>query len=172
MKRSSLAILAVAVLAACSDAPTSSTVATTAGPKLAATAFTHNAQVPFTVPAFVPCANGGVGEFVLLEGDLNILVHLTISDAGTVSMETHAQPMGISGTGLVTGDKYQGTGVSLAHVSIGPGGLPFEDTLIENFRVIGQGPDNNLLVHQTLHITVNENGDVTAEVTNISVECR
>lgn len=172
MKRSSLAMLAVAVLAACSDAPTSSPPATAAGPRLAATTFTSNAQVPFAIPAFVPCANGGVGEFVLLEGDLNLLVHLTTSDAGTVSMETHAQPMGISGTGLVTGDKYQGTGASLAHVSTGAGGLPIEDTLIESFRVIGQGPDNNFLVHQTVHVTVNENGDVTADVTNGSVECR
>ena len=48
----------------------------------------------------------------------------------------------------------------------------FTDTFINNFRMIGQGPDNNLLVHQTIHVTITPTGEVTSEVENTSVECR
>ena len=47
-----------------------------------------------------------------------------------------------------------------------------QDTFINNFRIIGQGPGNNYLVHQTVHLTVNANGVVTASVSNSSVECK
>jgi hypothetical protein len=47
-----------------------------------------------------------------------------------------------------------------------------EFTFINNFRLIGQGPDNNLQVHQTIHTTINANGTVTSVVNNTSVECQ
>ena len=43
---------------------------------------------------------------------------------------------------------------------------------MNNFRIIGQGPGNNFLVHETFHVTINANGVVTATVDNFSVECK
>ncbi|MBI4420235.1 MAG: hypothetical protein HY560_05360, partial [Gemmatimonadetes bacterium] len=48
----------------------------------------------------------------------------------------------------------------------------FNTTYVNNFRIIGEGSGNNLLVHATSHITVNANGELTAVVDNFSVECR
>jgi hypothetical protein len=47
-----------------------------------------------------------------------------------------------------------------------------EFTFINNFRIIGQRDGNNLLVHQTVHVTVNANGDVTTIVDNQSIDCQ
>jgi hypothetical protein len=50
--------------------------------------------------------------------------------------------------------------------------LPYTFTYINNFRMIGQGPGNNFLVHTTNHVTINANGEATATVDNTSTECK
>lgn len=141
--------------------------ATAAG--AAATTVTTNEQVPVTVFAFVPCANDGAGELVVLTGTLHVLTHVTIDDQGGLHVRQHFQPQGISGAGLTTGDTYRGTGVTQTEFNATAG---TEQTSINNFRIIGQGPENNLLVHSTFHVTVTPNGDVTTVADNASVECR
>jgi hypothetical protein len=126
---------------------------------------------PFSV--FVPCANGGAGEFVFSSDlTLHVLVSLTTDAAGGFHIASHLQPMGGNGVGVVTGDKYQATGGSRDGRSFNSGGLPFVETFVDNFRWIGPGPGNNLFVHATYHVTTNENDVSTAFVDNTSVECR
>jgi hypothetical protein len=134
-----------------------------------ATTVTTNEQVPVTVFAFVPCANDGAGELVVLTGTLHVLTHVTTDAQGGLHVKQHFQPQGISGTGLTTGDTYHGTGVTQTAFNATAG---TEQTSINNFRIIGQGPDNNYLVHATFHVTVTPSGDVTTIVDNFSVECR
>ena len=136
-----------------------------------ATTTTTNEFVPFAQLAFVPCANGGAGELVLIEGTLHIQSHTTINK-NRVSLKIHFQPQGATGTGLTTGDTYHATGVTQEHDSLPITGGAANFTFINNFRVIGPGPDNNLLVKQTVHVTVNANGEVTSEVDNTSAECQ
>jgi hypothetical protein len=71
--------------------------------------------------------------------------------------------------GQVTGDKYQGTGVTQDEFNATVGA---EETFINNFRIIGQGNGNNFLIHQTFHITINADGTMTAFVNMLSVDCR
>ena len=147
-------------------------LATLAGAAVAraeATTVTTNEQIPFSLIAFVPCANGGAGEDVLVTGTLHVLSHVTIDAKGGIHVKQHFQPQGATGVGLTTGDTYHATGVTQEHFNATGG---FTDTFINTFRIIGQGPGNNLLVHQTIHVTVTPNGDVTSEVVNTSVECR
>ena len=125
-----------------------------------------NAKVPFATAVFIPC----VPEFVVLTGELHILIAQEVDSDGGLHVKTHFQPQGISGVGSVTGDKYQGTGVTQEHINI-HSSPAFEDTFVNNFRIIGQGPGNNLLVHTTFHVTVDANGVVTANVLNTSVDC-
>jgi hypothetical protein len=127
-----------------------------------------NESFPIAITVFVPCADGGAGELVVLEGDLHVLLTIT-ENANHLSVKSHSQPQGISGIGLSTGDKYQGTGVTQDHFTIGLGET---FTFVNNFRIIGQGPGNNFLVHETFHVTINANGVVTAVVDNFSVECK
>jgi hypothetical protein len=123
----------------------------------------------FTV--FVPCAAGGAGEWVVFNGDLHVLLEETDNAAGGIQVKSHFQPQGLTGTGLTTGAKYQATGVTQDEFNVGPGGLPYTETFVNNFRMIGQGPGNNYMVHETFHITINANGTVTAYVDNFSITC-
>ena len=169
MKR--IALLAAAfALAACADAPTGSEPIGIR-PSLAATTSTTNEIVPFSDVVFVACANGGAGEDVALSGTLHILEHLT-ENGNNFSLKLHAQPQGVSGEGLTTGDKYQATGVTQERIGGSFQNGSFEDTFINNFRIIGQGPGNNFLIHQTIHVTVNANGVVTSEVENSTADCK
>ena len=134
-----------------------------------ATTVTDNFIEPIDLFVFVPCARGGAGEFVELTGTLHILFVTTIDDKGGVHTKFHFQPQGISGTGFITGDKYQGTGVTQGSFN---GRVGFETTFVNNFKIIGQGPGNNFLIHENFHVTVDKNGEVTASVDNFSVKCK
>ena len=131
---------------------------------------TTNDFVPFAQVVFVPCANGGAGEVVLISGTLHIQQHITIND-NRANVKIHFQPQGATGVGLTTGDTYNAVGVTQEQDSIPITNGAFEFTFINNFRIIGPGPDNNLQVHQTVHTTVNANGDVTSTVDNTSIDC-
>lgn len=134
---------------------------------------TTNLSIPIALAVFIPCANGGVGESVLLAGELHVLFTTTISSSGRVTIREHFQPQGISGVGETIGDRYQATGVTKQKVTFdGITGFPFNTTFVNNFRIIGQGPENNYLVHENIHVTINANGDLTAEVDNLTIECK
>ena len=144
-------------------------LATLAAPVQAAVQVNDSTEIILLV--FVPCADGGAGELVELTGPLHTLITLTIN-GNHVSGFTHFQPQGLSGTGQTTGDKYQATGVTQDHFSGSFTNGQFNETFVNNFRIIGQGPGNNFLVHENVHITVNANGVVTVLHDNFSIECR
>ena len=131
---------------------------------------TTNDFVPFAQLVAVPCANGGAGELVLVEGILHIQQHITINN-NRATVKTHVQPQGADGVGQTTGDSYQGVGVTQEVDTIALTGGASEFTFINNFRLIGQKAGNNLQEHQTIHVTINANGDVTNTVDNTIVDC-
>jgi hypothetical protein len=135
----------------------------------AASTVTTSQSFPINVFVFVSCANGGAGEDVVLSGTLHDLFHTTSDGAGGFHVTTHDNPQGVSGVGQVTGAKYQGTGVTRSEFNLKAGQ---ESTFVNNFRIIGQGPDNNFLVHDNFHVTVNANGTVTASHDNFQIECK
>jgi len=120
---------------------------------------------------FVPCANGGAGEAVSGDLQLHILIASTVND-NNVSGKYHVQPQGGGLVGQTTGDTYQPTGVTEGTFKGSLLNGQFSETFVNNFRFIGQGPGNNFLVHENLHITVNADGDVTVAYLNFSLECK
>jgi hypothetical protein len=135
----------------------------------AAQTFTGVVKIPVDTTDFVPCAAGGAGEEVHLTGEIHDLFHITLDSAGGAHVKVQLSDQGISGTGLTTGDKYHRTGATNFEFNAKVGE---QTTVVNNFDIIGQGNGNNFLLHVTLHITVNANGTVTAEVVNTSVECK
>ena len=135
----------------------------------AADSFTVSQKFPIDILVFIPCANGGAGEDVELTGYLHDLFHVTFTPSGGFRLSVVDNPQGISGTGFTTGAKYQGTGITRDNFG---GRVGSEETFVNNFRIIGQGPGNNFLVHENLHITVNANGTLTVFRDNFSVECK
>lgn len=132
---------------------------------------TTSVRIPLPQPfqRLVPCAAEGAGELVDLSGTLHLLFHTTLDGSGGFHTRFLANPQGVTGIGLTTGDIYRGTGMSGEEFN---GTVGEEHTRIDNFRLIGPGPGNNFLMHQTLHTTVNANGVATAYVSNFTVECR
>ena len=133
-----------------------------------ATTVTNTIQMQIDLATFVPCAAGGAGEVVFLSGtELGVFVTV-VDDSGAFHTEAHFQPQGIRGQGLTTGDKYQWTGATQASFN---GAVGFENTFINNYKIIGPGPGNNLSIHQTFHATVQPDGEVTAYVDHYTVTC-
>ena len=145
------------------------TVLTVAPASAQATTFTNNVQTSIDIVAFVPCAAGGEGETVFFSGTLHGVSVTTIDDTGTFHTVLHFQPQGIRGEGLPRGVNYQWTGATQATYN---GLVGYENTFINNYRLIGVGTSNNLLIHQTFHATVEPDGEVTIVVDDYSVECK
>jgi hypothetical protein len=143
-------------------------LATTA--QASASTVTTSSVFPISLTVFVPCAAGGAGEFVDLSGNLHDLFHVTLDGSGGFHLDASDNPQGVSGVGETTGTKYQGTGVTRFDFS-GTAGGTYVETDVNNFRIIGQGPGNNFMVHDNFHITVNPDGTVTSFHDNFSVTC-
>jgi hypothetical protein len=142
-----------------------------AGAPVAQSVVIDNESIPLTgFTAFIPCADNGAGELVLLDGDLHVLISFTIN-GNNISGKDHFQPQSLSGFGTVTGDKYQGTGVTQDEFKGSLQNGQFQQSFVNNFRMIGQGPGNNFTVHENFHITINANGDVTAVHDNFTTDC-
>lgn len=129
-----------------------------------------NAGFPFARDVFIPCALDGAGEIVSLSGTIHVLITTTQDATGGIHFDRHAQPQNMTGVGQTSGASYQGTGVT--RTQFNAPGLPYETTFVDNFRIIGQGSGNNLLLHTTMHQTFDANGNMTADILNTSVECR
>ena len=131
-----------------------------------------NTSIPFTdlgFTVFVPCANGGAGELIFgTGGALHVLVALTVN-GNAVSGKEHFQPQGATAVGSDTGDIYHATGVTQNEFSFSLQNGQRSVTFVNNFRLIGPGPGNNFLVHESFHITVTANGDTTVVHDNFSV---
>ena len=147
------------------------TVAMSTSASTSAAVVTNEKDAPFTSLVLVPCANGGAGEDVLIDGTVHFLVTSTIN-GNNISGKFHAQPQGLKGVGQTTGDSYNATGVTQEHFKGSLQNGLFTDTFIIIFKLIGQGPDNNLLLHTNRHVTFNATGDGTVLHENTSVECR
>ena len=130
-----------------------------------------NSTAEISLEVFVPCAAGGLGEVVDLNGRLHTLITFTINGS-EVSGLMHFQPQGLGGTGETTGTRYRATGVTKSSFSGSLQNGEFNTTFVNNFRIIGQGPGNNFLVHETAHITINADGKLTANHDNLSAECK
>jgi hypothetical protein len=130
-----------------------------------------NDTTEINLTIFIPCAAGGAGETVDLTGPLHTLITFTIN-GNNVSGFFHFQPQGISGTGEATGAKYQATGVTQESFKNSLQNGQANETFVNNFRIIGQGPGNNFLVHETLHFTINADGAVTVSHDNFSADCK
>ncbi len=128
-----------------------------------------NQTIPWS--DFIPCANGGAGEDVSGTIDLHMLMTSTVN-GNNVSGKYHFQPQGSNLVGSVSGDTYQATGVSQGTFKGSLQNGQFMATDVNNYRLIGHGPGNNLLIHEVSHITVNANGDVTVTFDKPSVDCK
>jgi hypothetical protein len=140
----------------------------------AAAAVVHHEVVinqPTEILQFIDCANGGLGEEILFTGSLHLITHMTISGNRVSVFEVAA--FHETGTGLSTGDKYESTvAYRWQPVSGSLVNGQFLTAFVAHAAITGPGPGNNMYFPLTFHITINANGEVTAEVERGDFTCK
>ncbi len=168
-------LLGMAVgLAACAESPlpVAPLRVMDQNPTLAATVDGEEQTVTFHRTLFIACANEGAGEDVELSGLIQIFTVTTEDANGGVHVTSHVRPDGVVGVGETSGLNYRGTGGTFQAEGYSAAGDEKTYSFVNNFRIIGQGPSNNLLVHFTVHQTINANGELTSDVDLNSSECK
>ncbi len=136
---------------------------------LCAIAFAANngqAEVPFVAIVSNPC----LGEMVNLTGTLHLDSTVTVN-ANNFHMTSHANPQGITGIGQTSGAIYHATGVTRSDSGGSLVDGAAEQTFINRFHIVGDGRTPNFEAFNTVHVTLNADGTMTANVSNISTTC-
>jgi hypothetical protein len=136
--------------------------AVTAG---SATAVTQ--KIPFD---FVLAPEEGCGEAIHLNGTLLGQFSSTESSSGNVLIGFHFNPQGITGVGLTSGATYHATGVTRGTTTIKANG-GISESFVNSFKIIGEGSAPNFLEMDVVHLTVNANGVVTANIEQSTIRC-
>jgi hypothetical protein len=108
------------------------------------------------------------GELVDLEGEIHVVQNSVTSNSGNVMTKLHIN-LKASGVGQTSGATYQA--IETINETFN-GSKGFNVTLTQSALLIGQGKAPNFKFSVTFHITVNANGELTAEVVNVSEECK
>lgn len=176
-----IALVSLAFAAACSEAPTQSATQRVAAPRADVVANAASGQlatgerVNLTIPtqfhAQNPCAGGRFGEIVVFTGDQHLVFDQVVTSNGHLSMVLHWNPENVIGIGQYTGFEYRATGVTQDKVVSGAP-LPYTETMTNDYNIIGQGQATNMNLHETVHVTVDANGYVSAWVTDYTLSCK
>jgi hypothetical protein len=115
----------------------------------------------------------GCIEIVSYSGILHAVAHTTITSTGSIHTFVQFNPVGgVSAVGLTTGTKYVVPGMLHDNFNLEGADFPLTHTFVNNFQVIGAGSVPNLNLHETFHITINANGEITTAFDNVRAECQ
>lgn len=112
----------------------------------------------------------GCVEPILLSGQLNVLVRTTTDAAGGIHFGIHQNAQGVSGIGLYFATPYRST-LAQNTVVIVPGPPPVEMTDVLHLNLIGRGQGSDLHLRSRTHVTINANGEVTADLLDFQLTC-
>lgn len=145
-----------------------------ATPARAEAGTTHFNQ-SFTVDGFLygfSCPSGGSVEDMIGHGTIHVEETTTYDANGNAHFEFLTNLQGFSGIGVNTGTKYQLTGIQQGSVRAAQSGSGAESvTFTTDMRIVGQGPNNGYHDHAIYHVTLNANGELTAEVDRFESDC-
>jgi hypothetical protein len=125
-------------------------------------------DVPYDWNIFVPCANGGAGEWVHVTGSTHIVYTISWTDYG-FTYGYHANTYQIKGVGLTSGETFIGSGNTEGQVLGAWVNEQWLSTFVDQLRLIGQ--NTSFTVRTTYHVTVNPDGDVEVNQHDHEVIC-
>ena len=113
-----------------------------------------------------PCT----GEAVLFNGEIHETFHSTLdANSGAHVIEHYNERF--TGVGLSSGATYSGSDTNQQVINL-PGPPPSEFTMVRDLVIRTRGQDNDFVLRQHVHFTVNANGEATATVFDFEAECR
>ena len=137
-----------------------------AAPALAqATTVTTSETTP--IDTVIPNTCGG--EAVHISGAVHELFHMTADASGGFHLVGELNFVGIRGEGLTSGVTYRWTGSAKISLTVTEGTQ--QETSLENFHLIGQGPANDQLVQLSVHFTF-ANGTLTVDRVDFREVCK
>ncbi len=123
-------------------------------------------EVPFFLPAVIPCT----GEAVLLVGTLQDVLRLGEDGNGGFHLVGNWN-VRAEGTGDF-GNDYRLHYTDIWVENVTADGLPAIFNHPWTAIVVGQGGAANVKLHGDVHITVNNNGDVTSSFDDLRITCK
>jgi hypothetical protein len=167
MQRAALLVSTVVVFAAgCDESPTA-VPAVIRRPVLNAVSSTQKIPIDETYVGFGECTQEAI-LFTLRE---QLVLHETVDAAGGFHSVFVLNDKGTTGVGLTSGMRYHQTGATVESIHATEPD-PFVDSFLFLLNLVAQGPAPDLRLHLNAHITVNANGELTALVENVRIECR
>ncbi|MBA3852413.1 MAG: hypothetical protein H0X59_08635 [Chloroflexi bacterium] len=146
-------------------------VIVTGQPAVAAGATVVRSEI--SAGAFVPCALGGAGEDVLVEGTVHTVVRTSTDGSGGTHVLVRANYDSLSGTGLTSGTSYRAVATegSTSHNFEPFVGAPYNITGTRHVRFIGRGSASDFTVIDRFHVTVNARDEITVQHQDIRITC-
>jgi hypothetical protein len=109
-------------------------------------------------------------EPILLYGSVHLLITLTGDGAGGQHAHVQIAYNDVRALGLTTGTTYVVPGAGDLELNLTHGAA--NETLATRAEFIAPGGQNDFYVDYTVHITIDPNGAVTAEVLDIRIGCQ
>lgn len=126
-------------------------------------------SVPFETNVYVPCANGGAGEYVELSGFTNFIYQIEWNN-NAFTMVYHDNVHQLTGVGASSGETFVASGGTNGTVMGSWVSDQWVGTTTSKVKVVG--PNANFTVTYKDRITITRDGTVTVEIVNITVTCK
>lgn len=124
--------------------------------------------VPFETTLFVPCANGGAGEEVVLTGFTNFIYQISWSVQG-FTLIYHDNVHQVTGIGVSSNETFVSSGGTNETVRGSWVNSQWIGTMTRKMRIIG--PNTNFTVNYKYRITVISDGTVIVKSTEQAADC-
>jgi hypothetical protein len=167
-----ISIFTIVILFSCTKEKTNSAIGEKAqlSPSISehASIRTSTVAIPYDWTIFVPCANGGAGEFVHISGSTNLTYTISWTDHG-FTYGYHANTYKIQGEGLTSGDTFIGSGHTEGQVVGSWVNEQWVSTFVDQIKLIGAS--GKFTVKNTYHVTENPDGTLETKLIDHETSC-
>ncbi|HEX4849224.1 MAG TPA: hypothetical protein VFV08_00390 [Puia sp.] len=136
-----------------------------------ATPNTNNSlmEVPFEDTLFVPCANSGAGERVVISGNMHYVYQLAWNDQG-FHLVYHENTRQVIGIGLTSGDRFVASDGMQGTVTASWVNQRWIGTTDSHLRLVGKNA--NYSVDYKDRLVVTPDGKVVVDITDVTIDCK
>lgn len=127
---------------------------------------TSNTQTPISGSVFDPCT----GDTVSFTVDVHVVTKMTTDSNGGIHGSFSVNIDNYDATGTPSGDSYTAHFNQTGTANFTSGGT-FESSFVFTADLVSAGSTDNAQTIMVLHITINPDGTVTANVSNVTVRC-
>ncbi|UKJ09008.1 hypothetical protein [Solitalea lacus] len=110
------------------------------------------------------------GEEIHVTGRLKVLFHVTVNN-NNIKVTRNANTQGLSAVGLTSGTIYRVIQIGNEENNGTFINGQWNTTMVVHDHLISQGKEENFMLKSLIHISVNANGEFSANVDNYSFEC-